>query len=60
MKTYVADFHMVIFNGKTNEAPTPEDIKYIMEKFSQAIHERGLVYGGGCELREAKETKNEN
>jgi hypothetical protein len=46
---------MIIWDGKTNRPPTPEDIKYIMAQFSKEVHDRGLLYGGSCELKEAKE-----
>jgi len=52
---FVADFHMILWNRKTGTAPTPEDVKYIVQKFTEAAHDRGLIYGGSCEVREAKE-----
>ena len=52
MTTYIADFHMILWNNKTQQPPTPEDIKYIVAKFTKAVHDKGLFYGGTCEVKE--------
>ena len=45
------DFSQIIYNPKDeSQKPTTEDINYILDRFIEAVEDRGLVTGVGCSL----------
>ena len=51
----VAKFTQFIWNPNTpDEYPTGEDVMFILKHFMKAVHERGLVCGGGI-INQAEE-----
>jgi len=40
--------------------PTPEDVDYIIDKLSDAIHDRGMTFGGGSAIENDEEMDNDH
>lgn len=49
MEEWGTNFNHIIYSEKNKSSPpSDEDIDYILDKFIDAVEERGLICGGGC------------